>query len=368
MNKITCVLGFLLITALVGCNLPESQTPQSPDAAFTSAAKTVQVELTRIALQASPTLTAPPPTLTSIPTNTSLPSPSNTLIPCNKALFITDVTIPDNMTIPMGQSFTKTWRLRNDGTCTWSSGYLLVFDHGDGMGVPTGYAQALTSGMVLPGQDLDVTVNLTAPMTSGTYTGYWRFRDPGGEPFTLFKVVIKVPAGTSHSVTISSTETPGENGTVRADGHVTTTELIPGDTSTNLGLQLFLAFDISGIPSNATINEVKFDLSNNTVYGNPFTNLGCLKAYPVNYVTTPTPTSGDYIFGTAPGSEDHEWCSAAVLATPVADNDFRIALQTKIGSARLRYRLQLNTQTNSDNNADAVSFSQVKLLVTYTTP
>src|SRR5438094_4289042 len=36
-------------------------------------------------------------------------------------------TIPDNTTEPAGQSFTKTWTVRNSGTTTWNSGYSLQY-------------------------------------------------------------------------------------------------------------------------------------------------------------------------------------------------------------------------------------------------
>jgi hypothetical protein len=84
-----------------------------------------------------------------------------------------------------GQVFTKTWRLKNIGTCSWNSSYMLVFDHGDGLGVTAGYTQSLTAGVVNNGQSVDLTVNMTAPASSGTYTGYWRLRDPGGVLFGI---------------------------------------------------------------------------------------------------------------------------------------------------------------------------------------
>ena len=35
-----------------------------------------------------------------------------------------------------GGKFIKTWRLKNPGNCTWTSGYSLVFDSDDLLGVP----------------------------------------------------------------------------------------------------------------------------------------------------------------------------------------------------------------------------------------
>jgi hypothetical protein len=96
---------------------------------------------------------------------------------------VSDVTIPDGAEIDPGDSFTKTWRLRNNGSCTWTSSYSLIFDHGDSMGGPA--SQQLTSGVVEPGQSVDVSVDLTAPNTPGTYKGFWMLRNGSGVVFGI---------------------------------------------------------------------------------------------------------------------------------------------------------------------------------------
>ncbi len=123
----------------------------------------------------TPTLHSPTPTLTLAPTATITP------LPCNKAEFVTDVTIPDGSDITTFDTFTKTWRLRNVGTCTWTSDYRVVFDHGDQMLAPD--SAPITSGSVAPGATVDVSVPMEAPGTPGTYKGYWRLRDSGGVLF-----------------------------------------------------------------------------------------------------------------------------------------------------------------------------------------
>ncbi len=45
--------------------------------------------------------------------------------------FVADVTVPEGTEIPPGKSFTKTWRVRNTGTCPWKAGTGLVFVSGD---------------------------------------------------------------------------------------------------------------------------------------------------------------------------------------------------------------------------------------------
>lgn len=97
------------------------------------------------------------------------------------ATFIKDVTYEDGATVSPGQHLVKTWRIKNVGTCTWNSEYQLVFDSGDAMSGPASIQ--LTDIHITPGETMDISVELTAPDTSGTYRGNWKFRDPHGDIF-----------------------------------------------------------------------------------------------------------------------------------------------------------------------------------------
>lgn len=104
---------------------------------------------------------------------TSTPEPE--IEACSDRIaFIMDVTIPDDSEIEAGAAFTKTWRLRNDGTCTWEPSYDLVFHHGDHMSAAS--TVALT-GSVMPGQIVDLSIDMVAPADPGTYQGYWMLRN-----------------------------------------------------------------------------------------------------------------------------------------------------------------------------------------------
>ena len=118
-----------------------------------------------------------------VPSVTNTTAASSTPVPCNWAKFITDVSIPDGWTTAPSDHFTKTWRLQNIGTCTWTSGYTLLFDHGDQMGAP--FSQQLTPGTVAPGGMVDVSVDLVSPATAGTYQGFFILRAPDS---TLFGI------------------------------------------------------------------------------------------------------------------------------------------------------------------------------------
>jgi len=53
---------------------------------------------------------------------------------CDHVQFVSDVTVPDGSSFTPGAAFTKTWQLKNIGTCTWTTSYSLVYAGGDQMG------------------------------------------------------------------------------------------------------------------------------------------------------------------------------------------------------------------------------------------
>ncbi|MFZ1040592.1 MAG: NBR1-Ig-like domain-containing protein [Anaerolineales bacterium] len=123
---------------------------------------------------------APVPTATvgpGTPTPVLAPPPD-----CDRARFIADVTVPDGTVINAGATFAKTWRLKNVGSCTWTTAYSLIFDTGDQMGGPSSVNLPQS---VAPGQTTDLTITLTAPSTPGEYRGYWKFEDNNNIPFGL---------------------------------------------------------------------------------------------------------------------------------------------------------------------------------------
>ena len=83
--------------------------------------------------------------------------------------YVADVTIPDNTVIVVGQSFTKTWSLRNSGTCPWTAGYELRHVGGERMAT----SSAVPASPADPGAMVDVSVTMTAPATAGQYRSEW---------------------------------------------------------------------------------------------------------------------------------------------------------------------------------------------------
>mgnify|MGYP000850282979 FL=1 len=219
------ILPIIVVLLCLGlaCNFPgydgeRTPTPADPDLAATIQA--IGLELTATALAGNAPSTAEPvpsateaptQTLEAAPTKTVIPSITATAKPCNAAGFIDDVTIPDDKKISPGAGFTKTWRLVNVGTCTWTSSYRLVFSHGDRMGAPD--TVQLTNSAIAPGMTVDVSVDLVAPDESGTYQGYYLLRDGEGTNFGIntsakepFWVKIRVPEPTAEPEPIAEIE------------------------------------------------------------------------------------------------------------------------------------------------------------------
>jgi len=86
------------------------------------------------------------------------------------ALFIEDMTIPDDTEMLPGQPFTKTWRMRNTGWTIWRDNVRLELQCCDLMG-SSGSVQV---GPVSMGEEIDISIEMIAPMEPGWYIGYWQ--------------------------------------------------------------------------------------------------------------------------------------------------------------------------------------------------
>lgn len=173
------MLAFIPITVMAMPMLQPARDEQ-PDAYATLQAIMTQTALAPATLTPlPPTATAVPATQTPVPTATTLPATAP-ITYCDWMAFVTDVTVPDGSTFKPGETFTKIWRIKNRGTCTWTPDYTLTFNGGDQMGSTTSIR---LPGYIAPGQTVDVSVTLTAPSTPGSYKGYWILRNTSGALF-----------------------------------------------------------------------------------------------------------------------------------------------------------------------------------------
>lgn len=125
--------------------LPESTATASASAASASA---TSASSSRVAV------TQPAPTL-------SKPS----------LRFIRDVTYPDSTIVQPGTRFRKIWKVRNDGAQNWPDGVVLVPAGGDLM-CPENIKEPLPA--VATGEEVEIGLDLRAPLSSGMHTAYFR--------------------------------------------------------------------------------------------------------------------------------------------------------------------------------------------------
>jgi len=197
-KKIFCLLFISSLLASCISISGDSEARDTPQANFVTA--------TLISIKPGFT----PATRTPTPVGTSTPASAITALPDCKdgAVLLRDVTIPDNTQVRAGEIFTKTWELQNSGTCSWVN-YTLVFAAGERMNAPLSAPIPDTA----PNEKAQISLPLTAPMSNGTYTGYFTLNDTNGKNIDIgvektFWVSIVVGAGTVPATGTGNISTP----------------------------------------------------------------------------------------------------------------------------------------------------------------
>jgi hypothetical protein len=233
----TIFILWQVITRISAADLPVStSTPDQSQVAQTIAA-IVNAQVTSTTSSVTETVSPSPTTLPTQATSTPLPSQKTTptlgqmtqtstpvsLCDAAGAGNPIDVTIPDDSVIPAGQSFVKTWKLVNTGTCTWTTAYSATFFYGDRMEAPESVP---LKGSVSPSQNVEISVEMVAPQSPGTYQGNWKLANPAGNlfgigpngtnPFWVRIVVEENQATATNTPTISVTSIPSETPTATA--------------------------------------------------------------------------------------------------------------------------------------------------------
>jgi hypothetical protein len=190
-----CITLFIIAILIAACGPSATPGEPTPDVAAvrTSAAGTVVSQFTLTAAAFTPT-TAPSTQMTdtpeadTTPTETSLPvaqvtnAEGTTVALCDKYSWdpeTVDVNVPDDTVMSPGQEFIKTWRIKNIGTCSWGEGYELVFSYSSlpNDDVLNGVAQPLAASIASQ-QEVEVSVQFTAPDLPGTYFSVWTMENP----------------------------------------------------------------------------------------------------------------------------------------------------------------------------------------------
>ncbi len=187
------IIAWIGMLLLISC-APTKPSAPTPDVAFikTAAAQTVIANFTLTATWRAPTSTPQAlntPTLnpnftitpTLVPTQSAHPGATQIIL-CDEYSWdnnTVDVNITDNTQMTPGQSFVKTWKIKNSGTCTWGAGYKIIFSSGTPM---SGQPQPLPLP-VTPGQEIEISVNFIAPTQPGSYTSDWTLQNANGTNF-----------------------------------------------------------------------------------------------------------------------------------------------------------------------------------------
>jgi hypothetical protein len=174
----------------------------------------------------APTSTLQPTMLPTFPP-TALPtfSPTATSVSVttecqDDAQYITDDGL-DGTNYAPNTAFTKTWRLKNIGTCTWDRGYLVAYISGTTMSQQPGYWIVPEGQTVAPGQTVDISVGMTSPVENGNYQSYWGLKKVDGQFMPIvggangnsFYVKIKVNNGiAARNITAASIDIEREEG------------------------------------------------------------------------------------------------------------------------------------------------------------
>ena len=190
---------FLLLLSLIlsSCFPNKSPLPTNPTATVPAVTNSLPSQTsqppTAIPTQTPYVITATPQVVTSTsePTQTQAATETpalQTAIPqaissgCNKAGFVSDLTFPNGTVVAVTQVFTKTWRIINQGTCTWTSNYQIV----PVQGAQVNGGKIFNLGVsVAPGHYVDISLTFTAPTTAGNYGGSYKLESPDGEVFGI---------------------------------------------------------------------------------------------------------------------------------------------------------------------------------------
>jgi hypothetical protein len=200
------VLMSLLWSVACSPTVPTSTPTLDLNPVRTEVAATVLAQVTQV-LALTPTVTPlPSPTATNLPTSTpsmtASPAPSATatlssVTPTggteNKAQWVSQ-SITDDTVFKPGETFTMTWRLKNTGTSTWTAGYLLRYYSGDTLSAPK---EVAIDREVLPGEEVDISIQMKAPANPGSYTSVWVMSNESRSNFkepVYIRIKVAIPA------------------------------------------------------------------------------------------------------------------------------------------------------------------------------
>ena len=228
-------------------------------------------------------------------------------------------------------------------------------------------------GSVATNQEVDLSVDLKAPATDGTYRGYWRIKNSsgvlipisGGYQSKSFYVEIKVktPAPTETTITLNATG-GSEGGTVYESGGPAVVQgtILAGDTSSDYLARGYMSFDISSI-SGKTVTAAKLDLSGCSVVNDPFSDhLAGLDGIWV----------GELQYALPLDQSDYDLSGTGIVKLTSAPGtiDVKSFVKTRVTEGKSRFQIRLHpaySDSNNNGQADYISCSSTgpTLTITY---
>jgi len=200
MKKTLILLFFLVTIMLAGCTTTQENelelTKEFESAVETAIVETIAASINEtesppgtlspteaVTITKETSTQVPAVTQTNLPTQTIAPLlPTSTTLPtpCYRAELVEE-TIPDGTKIPPGQWFAKIWTVRNTGVCEWTEDFRWVFVEGEDF---NGVTDVTLNQVVLPGEELEVLLELKAPLTAGAYKGTYQILTETGASVT----------------------------------------------------------------------------------------------------------------------------------------------------------------------------------------
>ncbi len=176
MKKAIAFMSLIFMVLASACQTPAASTAATAPSP-TAAPATSTPE--------APAAPSPTPTAAAAAPTAAAPTVAPTAAgPCtNAASFVADVTIPDYSHFDPRETFTKTWRVKNAGTCAWTAAYQAVYSSGDVLGVDGTVPIPLSQ--TAPGATLDISVNMAAPGSDGKYQVVYQLVDGSGNAMPI---------------------------------------------------------------------------------------------------------------------------------------------------------------------------------------
>ncbi len=250
-KSITRYLIISLIVFLTACSplvvVQPTSTQPSPTSRLRPDRNDVATVVAGTVQAQAPTpaaVTATPVPATATPSGAAQPlatSSQGALICQEAAQYINDDGL-DGSTYAPNTPFTKSWTLKNSGSCPWDSRTLVYYLSGTTMTQQPGYFIARQGEIVEPGQSVNISIGMTSPVENGNYTAYWGLKNAEGEVIPIqggangnsFYVKIRVNNGSSDSgeVTTTSIDIEPEQGSGSTCG-ASSTYLVHASISAN---------------------------------------------------------------------------------------------------------------------------------------